>query len=428
MLKKWATEQEIEMRNVAVQKSVTGALGLFATKSIGNHVILHIPHDSLINKSKVSDSNIPVLQECFKSLKDAPARIFLVVYFTYLRLHVKDDYSQSLPAAIECPLIWDPESVEYMSLEGTGLDTAIQAKKSALKKEYQIYIEAMNILGAGFEDFIWAEHMVMSRSMEHDGLFIAPIIDFCNHSLQPNAWWSVNEAGIDLNPIEGVNIPSGGEILISYGDKPNQELLFLHGFCLPLNTFDQVSFHPPIFELSHRDENLGIDETPSGSISEKKILIQRYGFSTILQLQIIPKEDDNASRGLLSNQELATLYLCMLTFEQGFTKTLDGYKINGQLITSENFIDLVERLDGFELLASRAWTILLQMVQERLENMQQQLEDDLQHLNKNVEFVQILREGCSAVLTHVYPIVESLQAQYLSSPVVAEFLNNILTN
>ena len=112
----------------------------------------------------------------------------------------------------------------------------------------------------------------------------------------------------------------------------------------------------------------------------------------------------------------------MLTSEQGFSKSPDGYKINGQLITSDNFITLIERLDGFELLASRAWTIVLQMIQERLENMQQQLEDDIQHLNKNVEFVQLLREGCSSVLTHVYPIVESLQAQYLSSPAVVEFL------
>lgn len=38
------------------------------------------------------------------------------------------------------------------------------------------------------------------------------------------------------------------EICISYGDKPNSELLFIHGFTLSDNPCSTISFNLPFYE------------------------------------------------------------------------------------------------------------------------------------------------------------------------------------
>lgn len=106
---------------------------------------------------------------------------------------------------------------------------------------------------------------------------IVPGLDFCNHHLTaPKCWWEVvvprTEAQSSTAPASASNAPPqsessiagkppalvqlrlhagarvkpGEELLISYGDKSNEELLMLYGFAVPGNPHDHVMLHCPL--------------------------------------------------------------------------------------------------------------------------------------------------------------------------------------
>lgn len=89
-------------------------------------------------------------------------------------------------------------------------------------------------------DTLWVEGLV-------------PGIDFCNHDLKAAATWEVDRSGsvtglplsmyllsVDQGPAEVEK-----EIAISYGDKGNEELLYLYGFVIEDNPDDYLMVHYP---------------------------------------------------------------------------------------------------------------------------------------------------------------------------------------
>ena len=51
---------------------------------------------------------------------------------------------------------------------------------------------------------------------------------------------------VELHLLRAARAKAGDELMISYGDKSNEELLMLHGFCLPDNPHDTVMMHCPL--------------------------------------------------------------------------------------------------------------------------------------------------------------------------------------
>ncbi|KAF9165497.1 hypothetical protein DFQ26_009876 [Actinomortierella ambigua] len=102
-----------------------------------------------------------------------------------------------------------------------------------------------------------------------DDMHMVPFLDFANHATRPNIRWYVDESGLYVLPFDNdeddeddpsvvenasrsvpVQVPVKGnsdkptlhslkethqELFLSYGDKPNMELLFLYGFMLSNN-------------------------------------------------------------------------------------------------------------------------------------------------------------------------------------------------
>eukprot|EP00850_Spirogloea_muscicola_P003668 SM000015S01168 [mRNA] locus=s15:99383:103370:- [translate_table: standard] len=87
---------------------------------------------------------------------------------------------------------------------------------------------------------------------------LVPGIDFCNHSLGAKARWDVDDelgtaSGLPnsmyLVTGPGVTLAPDQEVCISYGNKSNEELLFLYGFVIKDNPHDHVMIHYPASAL-----------------------------------------------------------------------------------------------------------------------------------------------------------------------------------
>ncbi|KAK7256733.1 hypothetical protein RIF29_30191 [Crotalaria pallida] len=89
-------------------------------------------------------------------------------------------------------------------------------------------------------DTVWVEGLV-------------PGIDFCNHDLKPIATWEVDGTGLTTGVPSSMYLISAAqsplqidqEISISYGNKGNEELLYLYGFVIDDNTDDYLMVHYP---------------------------------------------------------------------------------------------------------------------------------------------------------------------------------------
>ncbi|XP_020867968.1 uncharacterized protein LOC9325411 isoform X3 [Arabidopsis lyrata subsp. lyrata] len=138
-------------------------------------------------------------------------------------------FPQSQDDIGECPSTsHSPETAPVNSNEekGKSLTFEIQAQPGATS------------VGSG--DTIWVEGLV-------------PGIDFCNHDLKPMATWEVDGTGsvsrvpfsMYLLSVAQRLIPNK-EISISYGNKGNEELLYLYGFVIDNNPDDYLMVHYPV--------------------------------------------------------------------------------------------------------------------------------------------------------------------------------------
>ncbi|XVF22641.1 hypothetical protein REPUB_Repub12eG0188800 [Reevesia pubescens] len=90
------------------------------------------------------------------------------------------------------------------------------------------------------EETVWVEGLL-------------PGIDFCNHDLKAVATWevdgtgSITEVPLSMYLISALQtpLPVEKEISISYGNKGNEELLYLYGFVVDNNPDDYLMIHYP---------------------------------------------------------------------------------------------------------------------------------------------------------------------------------------
>ncbi|CAM8899606.1 unnamed protein product [Rhodiola kirilowii] len=159
-------------------------------------------------------------------------------------LHGSRRYLDMLPTTFGNPLWFTDGEVE--ELKGTALYRASKLQVSMLS------LNDGNHVRNGFDDAVRIE---IEETVWVEGL--VPGIDFCNHSLRPGATWEVDRKGsitgipvamyvlsAEQNPIQIEK-----EITISYGDKGNEELLYLYGFVIDNNPADYLMIHYPVESL-----------------------------------------------------------------------------------------------------------------------------------------------------------------------------------
>lgn len=258
----WATANGITTSLVPKTSEGMG-VGLFVDMAIDQNNqetdsgdLLFVPYSLILSRSSILNQPCADLVSTIRVIGEdtITERLALVLFLLYERLVLNIEgstpskftpYIAALPE-ISTPATLDPELAQGY-LAGTILLDSVCAKRKKLEAEYALF---SGNLGA-FEhwpvkptvaDFIWADATVWSRVLSFqsqvkenanelelsDDLHMVPYLDFANHANQSNIHWQVDEQGLRVWGNEHLTLTEDTmepEVFLSYGEKPNTELL-----------------------------------------------------------------------------------------------------------------------------------------------------------------------------------------------------------
>ncbi|KQK19647.1 uncharacterized protein LOC100842937 [Brachypodium distachyon] len=204
-----------------------------------------------------------------------------------------------------------------------------------------------------------------SRNMESiwvEGL--VPGIDFCNHNVKALATWEVDSVGdttgvpasmyLMLAQAGNSSVEAGTEILINYGNKGNEELLYLYGFVVDNNPDDYLMVHYPVEALR---------QVKSADIKMKLIEMQKAELRCLLPRSLLDNgffgnstnsveaDDDKRNANHFSSyswsgQRKVPSYLNKIIFPQEFLSSLRT--ISMQEYELEQVASLLEEVGSSE--------------------------------------------------------------------------------
>ncbi|KAK4742008.1 hypothetical protein SAY87_000009 [Trapa incisa] len=229
---------------------------------------------------------------------DVDDRFLIILFLLVERLRVNSPwkpYLDVLPSTFGSPLWFTDE--EFMELKGTSLHRAVELQRKQLLTLYDGKVKSLvkNLLSLegeterdiSFEDFLWANSIFWTRALniplprsyvfpnldgsssndvfggvvhmedqKNETIWVeglVPGIDFCNHDLEAVATWEIDRSGsmtrvpfsMYILSAEQGEFQEEKEIRISYGNKGNEELLYLYGFVIDLNPDDYLMVHYP---------------------------------------------------------------------------------------------------------------------------------------------------------------------------------------
>ncbi|CAG8599175.1 23881_t:CDS:2 [Dentiscutata erythropus] len=435
----WTRENGVVSDNIIVQEIPDKGLGFVSKHQAArdNSIVAYIPFHLLLNTTKVgkyAKEKAPKLEQTFQAMlkngQSMTERIVLICFLLYERFgrlacgeepSFWKPYVDILPHTLHTPLFYDKTLRDC--LDGTSLKSAVDAKFNKLQREYKLLRPYFNQWSAQssttdnnvndgheiitLDHFIWADGVFWSRVLsfgsrltsdnnligsDSDDYHLVPFLDFANHSLRPYARWELTAEGVELiltkadspEPI----IPET-EICISYGDKPNSELLFVHGFTLSDNPWSTISFPVPFYENDEFEE-------------EKFIFMQYHGIKPLVSL--IRKK----SGAELTRVSTRAMWISVLRKEDGlkFTNVInesnESQPVN--LMIDDKIIRTVDELDNavtespqFPVIEGRIINCILENVENLLSHLKQTNEKVLKMMesgknSRELEYIRIYRE------------------------------------
>nr|AKM76816.1 SET domain-containing protein [Pelargonium citronellum] len=174
------------------------------------------------------------------------------------------------------------------------------------------------------KDTVWVEGLV-------------PGIDFCNHDLKASATWEVDGTGsvtgvpFSMYLLSAVqsSFPIEKEICISYGNKGNEELLYLYGFVIDNNPDDYLMVHYPVEAI----ESLPFSDSKSQLLEAQKAEMRCLLHKSLLDHGFFPAGSPKAKgkdackavktcNYSWSGQRKTPSYVDKLVFPEDFLTTL----------------------------------------------------------------------------------------------------------
>ena len=216
--------------------------GLDVTESYGYGLVithlparLHIPNSIVITSDAIHEFS----KSCpsFKRILDDWLGTGLPESFTLLASLLLwyentpwSPYFNTLPKELYLPVFWPEREL----LRGTS----IEGLSTIVEESLLSYVSSKGVKVPTLERWVYYNALVASRTLKGATSSLVPVLDFVNHSsLRPphancqNASWSVTETGFDLEILPHAKI--GDEVLFSYGELGNAELLLTYGFTEP---------------------------------------------------------------------------------------------------------------------------------------------------------------------------------------------------
>ncbi|PUZ62418.1 hypothetical protein GQ55_4G355900 [Panicum hallii var. hallii] len=178
-----------------------------------------------------------------------------------------------------------------------------------------------------------------SKSRNTESIWVeglVPGIDFCNHNVKALATWEVDSVGnatgvpasMYLMLADKSSVEVGAEIYINYGNKGNEELLYLYGFVIDNNPDDFLMVHYPVEALR---------QIQSADIKMRLLEIQKGELRCLLPRSLLDNgffgihssEDKDNKKNISpfssyswSGQRKVPSYLHKIVFPQEFMSTL----------------------------------------------------------------------------------------------------------
>ncbi|KAK9758005.1 hypothetical protein RND81_01G200200 [Saponaria officinalis] len=301
----WLQVNKVELRGCKIKYcDSTKGFGLFCDTHVSDGVLLVVPLDLAITPMRVLQD--PLLgPPCRAMLEEGEVddRFLMVLLLTVERLRKNSSwkpYLDMIPSSFGNPL-WFTDD-EFQELKGTTVYRATILQKKSLQAVYEdkvkdlvkklLILDGDSESEASFEDFLWANSVFWTRALNipvpRSFIFpgseeetnpgnhgvngiggqvnisfvqgetiwvegLVPGIDFCNHDLKAAATWEVDGTGSVTgvpNSMYLLSVNQGPsemdkEITISYGNKGNEELLYLYGFVIEDNPDDYLMVHYP---------------------------------------------------------------------------------------------------------------------------------------------------------------------------------------
>ncbi|XP_024539474.1 histone-lysine N-methyltransferase setd3 isoform X1 [Selaginella moellendorffii] len=292
---RWSQEHGIQFRGCAIKRgSDAEGFGLYTQNDSARDVLVVTPLDLAL--TPVTIVKDPVLGNVYREMlgNEIDDRLLVMIFLIIERARGRASfwapYLEMLPSGFGTPLWFEDE--ELMELDGTTLFEATKAQLKSLRRLFLKVKEcteaAMSSIGLHreleFQEFLWANCIFWTRALnipcpasfvtssspevaKDDGNRLVakdvstiwieglvPGIDFCNHTRRASGLWEIDgsdgsTSGVphSMYLIAGSDVvfPPGSEVLINYGDKGNEELLFLYGFVEEDNSNDYVMVHFP---------------------------------------------------------------------------------------------------------------------------------------------------------------------------------------
>ncbi|KAF9355575.1 hypothetical protein BGX26_006386 [Mortierella sp. AD094] len=253
-----------------------------------NGELLFVPNSLILSRSRIMQTQCATLQKTFDILgpENVSERLALVLFLLFQRLISDKDAIPSSPESVFKPYVTAlPEVCTPVTLDpdmtrgylaGTLLLDSVCAKRSKLESEFELLSGNLNVFESwpihpSLNNFIWADATFWSRVLsfqtqwgegqdkDADDLHMVPFLDFANHAAQPNIRWQVDQDGLRVWATESLldrvseseqhhHMVQDHEVYLSYGNKPNMELLFLYGFTLQDNPTQFLTLAIPMDE------------------------------------------------------------------------------------------------------------------------------------------------------------------------------------
>lgn len=207
-----------------------------------NERLIRIPHQALLNIKTVE---LP--------LCDAGAQAKLALFLAQAKenhLHEWHAFTDLMPKSFSSiPLTWEYGSAPSARAAAAFFQDPVCA--AAVAKQKAQFTRDYTAVGSSIalDSYLWAWLCVNTRCLydhlsdknEADNLTLAPVIDFLNHTSNPQLACSTefSRAG-DMEIKSSCAYPAGSEVYITYGAHSNLFLLCEYGFTLPSNPEDFI--------------------------------------------------------------------------------------------------------------------------------------------------------------------------------------------